>query len=143
MMTASVVDDLTETTSCKACECTGLGLTKMAASLFGGIASFGMIGQMVGNVRYGGRGRLPTLIAGVLLLIVLVPLWQWVAQVPVAALVAVTVATHDLAAGVVVGVLLSGVFFAFTVTRMMDVAIIHDRHTDTRIYTVSGQIFFC
>jgi sulfate permease, SulP family len=176
MMTASVVDDLTETASSKARECTGLGLANMAAGLLGGIAGCGMIGQTVGNIRYGGRGRLSTLVAGVFLLIVVVPLRPWLAQVPVAALVAimimvsistfswgsirdlgrhpkvsgivmlataaVTVATHDLSMGVIVGVLLSGVFFAFKVTRLMDVQISHDAATDTRIYTVSGQIFF-
>jgi SulP family sulfate permease len=176
MMTASVVDELTETTSDKARECTGLGLANVAAGMFGGIAGCGMIGQTVGNVRYGGRGRLSTLVAGVFLLLVMVPLRPWVAQVPVAALVAimimvsistfswgslrdlarhpkvsgavmlatvaVTVATHDLSAGVIVGVLLSGVFFAFKVTRLMDVAVAYDAASDTRIYTVSGQIFF-
>jgi sulfate permease, SulP family len=176
MMTASVVDDLTESTSDKARECTGLGLSNLAAGLFGGIAGCGMIGQTVGNVRYGGRGRLSTFVAGVFLLVVMVPLRPWVAQVPVAALVAimvmvsastfswgslrdlgrhpkvsgvvmlstvaVTVATHDLSAGVGVGVLLSGVFFAFKVSRMMSVRVTHDAATDTRLYTVSGQIFF-
>jgi len=176
MMTASVVDDLTETTSSKARECTGLGLANLAAGLFGGIAGCGMIGQTVGNVRYGGRGRLSTLVAGVFLLVVMVPLRPWVAQVPVAALVAimimvsistfswgsirdlarhpkvsgvvmvatvlVTVATHDLSAGVAVGVLLSGVFFAFKVTRMMEVSTTYDAASDTRTYVVSGQIFF-
>jgi SulP family sulfate permease len=176
MMTARVVDDLTETTSDKARECTGLGLANAAAGLFGGIAGCGMIGQTVGNVRYGGRGRLSTLVAGVFLLIVMVPLRPWVAQVPVAALVAimvmvsastfswgslrdlarhprvsgvvmlatvaVTVATHDLSMGVAVGVLMSGVFFAFKVSRLMRVAVDHDAATDTRRYTVSGQIFF-
>jgi SulP family sulfate permease len=176
MMTASVVDDLTETTSSKARECTGLGLANVAAGLFGGIAGCGMIGQTVGNVRYGGRGRLSTFVAGVFLLVVMVPLRPWVAQVPVAALVSimimvsistfswgsirdlarhpkvsgvvmvatviVTVATHDLSAGVAVGVLMSGVFFAFKVTRMMQVASTYDEVTDTRIYIISGQIFF-
>ncbi len=176
MMTARVVDDLTETTSSKARECTGLGLANVTAGLFGGIAGCGMIGQTVGNVRYGGRGRLSTLVAGVFLLIVMVPLRPWIAQVPVAALVAimmmvsastfswgslrdlgrhpkvsgvvmlatvaVTVATHDLSAGVAVGVLLSGVFFAFKVTRLMSVAVDHDPTTDTRLYNVSGQVFF-
>ncbi|MEI5687597.1 SulP family inorganic anion transporter [Sphingomonas kyungheensis] len=176
MMTATVVDDLTETTSSKARECSGLGLANIAAGLFGGIAGCGMIGQTVGNVRYGGRGRLSTLVAGVFLLVVMVPLRPWVAQVPVAALVAimimvsistfawgslrdlvshpktsgavmlatvaVTVTTHDLSAGVAVGVLLSGVFFAFKVTRLMHVAVGYDAATDTRLYRVSGQIFF-
>ncbi len=172
MMTASVVDDLTETTSSKARECTGLGLANIAAGLFGGIAGCGMIGQTVGNVRYGGPRRLSTLVAGVFLLVVMVPLRPWVAQVPVAALVAimimvsvstfswdsiarsrrhpkvsgvvmlatvaVTVATADLSAGVAVGVLLSGVFFAFKVTRLMEVRSTTTR-PDTRIYTVAGR----
>jgi SulP family sulfate permease len=176
MMTARVVDDLTGTISSKARECTGLGLANAAAGLFGGIAGCGMIGQTVGNVRYGGRGRLSTLVAGVFLLIVMVPLRPWVAQVPVAALVAimvmvsvstfswgslrdlarhprvsgivmlatvaVTVTTHDLSMGVAVGVLLSGVFFAFKVSRLMGVDVHYDMDNDTRIYTVSGQIFF-
>ena len=148
----------------------------VAAGLFGGIAGCGMIGQTVGNVRYGGRGRLSTLVAGVFLLILMVLLRPWVARVPVAALVAimimvsvstfswtsfrdlvhhpkvsslvmlatvvVTVATSDLAAGVVVGVLLSGVFFAFKVMRLMAVRSAYDKSTDTRTYTVSGQVFF-
>ena len=176
MMTAKVVDELTESNSDKARECTGLGLANVAAGMFGGIAGCGMIGQTVGNVRYGGRGRLSTLVAGVFLLVVMVPLRPWVAQVPVAALVAimimvsastfawgslrdlgrhpkvsglvmlatvaVTVATHDLSMGVAVGVLMSGVFFAFKVTRMMDVAVGYDAATDTRTYDVSGQVFF-
>lgn len=176
MMTAKVVDELTETNSDKAQECTGLGLANVAAGLFGGIAGCGMIGQTVGNVRYGGRGRLSTLVAGVFLLVVMVPLRPWIAQVPVAALVAimimvsistfawgslrdlarhpkvsgvvmlatvaVTVATHDLSAGVGVGVLLSGVFFAFKVMRLMQVAVDHDAAGDTRVYTVTGQVFF-
>lgn len=176
MMTASVVDDLTDTNSSKARECTGLGLANMAAGLFGGIAGCGMIGQTVGNVRYGGRGRLSTLVAGLFLLIVMVPLRPWIAQVPVAALVAimimvsistfswgsirdlarhpkvsgvvmvatviVTVITHDLSAGVMVGVILSGLFFAFKVMRMMDVTTLYDAGEDRRTYVVSGQIFF-
>ncbi len=176
MMTATVVDDLTDTTSSKARECTGLGLANVASGLFGGIAGCGMIGQTVGNVRYGGRGRLSTLVAGLFLLILMVLLRPWVARVPVAALVAimimvsistfswtsfrdlarhpkvsslvmlatvvVTVATSDLAAGVVVGVLLSGVFFAFKVMRLMTVTSIYDETADTRTYTVRGQLFF-
>lgn len=176
MMTASVVDDWTDTTSSKARECTGLGLANIAAGLVGGIAGCGMIGQTVGNLRYGGRGRLSTLVAGLFLLILMVLLRPWVARVPVAALVAimimvsvstfnwasfrdlvrhpkvssivmlatvvVTVATKDLAAGVIVGVLLSGVFFAFKVMRLMAVASVFDAATKTRTYTVSGQIFF-
>ena len=91
LMTASVVDDLTDTPSSKNRECTGLGLANIASSLFGGIAGCGMIGQTVSNVKYGGRGRLSTLFAGALLLILMVLLKPWVSQVPVAALVAIMV----------------------------------------------------
>lgn len=91
MMTASVVDELTDTPSSKNRECSGLGVANVAASFFGGIAGCGMIGQTVSNVRYGGRGRLSTLFAGAFLLILMVALKPWVSQVPVAALVAIMV----------------------------------------------------
>ncbi|MET1025028.1 MAG: SulP family inorganic anion transporter [Pseudoxanthomonas sp.] len=91
MMTASVVDDLTDTTSSKNRECSGLGVANVASSLFGGIAGCGMIGQTVSNVKYGGRGRLSTLFAGVFLLVLMVLLKPWVSQVPVVALVAIMV----------------------------------------------------
>ena len=91
MMTASVVDDLTDTTSSKNRECSGLGMANVASSLFGGIAGCGMIGQTVSNVKYGGRGRLSTLFAGAFLLILMVALKPWVSEVPVAALVAIMV----------------------------------------------------
>jgi SulP family sulfate permease len=173
LMTASVVDELTDTPSAKNRECSGLGVANVAASLFGGIAGCGMIGQTVSNVRYGGRGRLSTLFAGAFLLILMVLLKPWVAQVPVAALVAimvmvsastldwgsarallrhpklsslvmlatvaVTVATDNLAAGVAVGVLLSGVFFTFKVSRLLSVTRTGD---ETFTYRVSGQVFF-
>ncbi len=176
MMTASVVDDLTGTPSSKNRECTGLGIANMAASLFGGIAGCGMIGQTVSNVKYGGRGRLSTLFAGAFLLILMVLLKPWVSQVPVAALVAimvmvsidtfdwsslktlvvhpkmssvvmlvtvlVTVVSANLALGVTVGVLLSGVFFTFKVARLLQVET--DRNDGARrlTYRVSGQVFF-
>ncbi|KQS95093.1 MULTISPECIES: SulP family inorganic anion transporter [unclassified Rhizobium] len=176
MMTASVVDDLTDTPSSKNRECTGLGIANAAASLFGGIAGCGMIGQTVSNVKYGGRGRLSTLFAGALLLILMVLLKPWVSQVPVAALVAImvmvsidtfdwsslrTLVTHprmssavmlvtvivtvfsaNLALGVTVGVLLSGVFFTFKVARLMRVEVETDVAAAKRTYRVSGQIFF-
>ena len=176
MMTASVVDELTDTPSSKNRECSGLGLANVAASLFGGIAGCGMIGQTVSNVRYGGRGRLSTLFAGAFLLILMVLLKPWVSQVPVAALVAimvmvsastfdwgslrsvvrhprlssavmlatvaVTVATDNLAAGVAVGVMLSGVFFTFKVSRLLAVHAEDDPATAMRTYRVAGQVFF-
>ena len=176
LMTATVVDDLTETPSHKNRECAGLGIANMAASLFGGIAGCGMIGQTVSNVKYGGRGRLSTLFAGAFLLVLMVALKPWVSQVPVAVLiaimvmvsvdtfnwsslkavvahprmsstvmlatVAVTVASHNLALGVLVGVLLSGVFFTFKVARLMQVRAEPDAATGRLTYHVTGQVFF-
>ncbi len=91
MMTARVVDELTDSPSSKNRECTGLGLANIGASLFGGIAGCGMIGQTVGNVKYGGRGRLSTAFAGVFLLVLMVLLKDWVSRVPVVALVSIMV----------------------------------------------------
>ena len=176
MMTASVVDDLTDTPSSKNRECAGLGIANVAASLFGGIAGCGMIGQTVSNVKYGGRGRLSTLFAGVFLLVLMVALKPWVSQVPVAALVAimvmvsidtfdwsslravirhprmssvvmlatvaVTVATANLALGVAVGVLLSGVFFAFKVASLLQIDRQADAAAGQMTYRVRGQVFF-
>jgi len=176
VLTAAVVDDLTGTPSNKSRECTGLGLANVSASLFGGIAGCGMIGQAVGNVKYGGRGRLSTLFAGVFLLILMVALKPWVSRVPVIALVAImvmvsvstfdwkslgnlvrhprlsssvmlvtvviTIATHNLAAGVVAGVLLSGVFFTFKVAHMLQVRGSLNEAGDLYTWTVSGQVFF-
>ncbi|MDA8445635.1 SulP family inorganic anion transporter [Paracidovorax valerianellae] len=176
VLTAAVVDEMTDTPSDKNRECAGLGLANLAASCFGGIAGCGMIGQAVGNVKYGGRGRLSTLFAGVFLLILMVALKDWVSRVPVIALVAimvmvsastfdwkslgtvvrhprmssavmlatvaVTLATHNLAAGVGVGVVLSGVFFAFKVARLLDVRAEDDAATGLRTWYVSGQVFF-
>lgn len=170
LMTAGVVDDQTGTPSNKDAEARGLGLANVATSLFGGIAGCGMIGQTVSNVKYGGRGRLSTMAAGGILLILMVALRDVVAQVPVAALVAimvmvsidtfdwgslrrlqttpglsnlvmvvtvaVTILSHNLSLGVLVGVLMSGVFFAAKVARMQRVI----RKGDD--YQVEGQIFF-
>ena len=151
-----------------------LGLANIGSSLFGGIAGCGMIGQAVGNVTYGGRGRLSTAFAGIFLLVLMVLLKPWVAQVPVVALVAimlvvavvtfdwsslrallhqprlsslvmlatvvVTLATHNLAAGVGIGVLLSGVFFAIKVSRVLEVH--HEAGSDSHQVQVAGQVFF-
>lgn len=174
MMTATVVDEETDTHGNQRAECTGLGLSNILVGAFGGIAGCGMIGQTVGNLRYGGRGRLSTFTAGAFLLFLMVLLHPWVAQVPMAALVAimvmvsastfawgsfrelarqpklssltmlvtvaVVVLTHDLAAGVLVGVLLYGVFFAWRAAALLSVQKSTDGITDT--YNVHGQMFF-
>ena len=175
-MTASIVDELTDTASNKNRECMGQGVANIATGFIGGMAGCAMIGQSVINVKSGGRGRLSTLAAGVFLLVMVVFLGDWVAKIPMAALVAVmimvsigtfnwdslrklreyppsssivmvatvvvTVATHDLAKGVFVGVLLSGIFFAHKVGRVLRVDRSLSDDGRTRTYGVVGQVFF-
>jgi SulP family sulfate permease len=174
LMTAAIVDERTDTGSDKNRECAGQGLANVTSGLFGGMAGCAMIGQSVINVSSGGRGRLSTLWAGAFLLFLIVVLGRFVAQIPMAALVAVmimvsintfqwrsvrtlmthpttssvvmlgtvavVVATHDLAKGVLFGVVLSGLFFAHKVTRFFGV--VSARDGAVRTYRVSGQIFF-
>src|SRR3990167_9515298 len=91
MMTATIVDDLTDTSSDKNRECKGQGVANIASGLIGGMAGCAMIGQSVINVKSGGRGRLSTFMAGIFLLIMVVFLGPWVSQIPMAALVAVMI----------------------------------------------------
>ncbi len=176
MMTASIVDDLTDTPSNKNRECMGQGVANIATGFIGGMAGCAMIGQSVINVKSGGRGRLSALTAGTLLLVMVVFLGPWVSQIPMAALAAVmimvsigtfswdsvrklrelppsssivmiatvvvTVSTHDLAKGVFVGVLLSGIFFAHKVGRVLRVDSLSEDGGNTRVYQVVGQVFF-
>jgi SulP family sulfate permease len=176
MMTATIVDDLTDTPSDKNRECKGQGIANIGAGLMGGMAGCAMIGQSVINIKSGGRGRLSTLTAGVLLIIMVVFLGPWLSLIPIAALVAVmimvsigtfswqsitdlkkhpistnivmvatvvvVVATHNLAYGVLVGVLLAALFFANKVSHFMYVTSAPDDQTGTRTYRVVGQVFF-
>lgn len=91
MMTATIVDDLTDTPSDKNRECKGQGVANIAAGLLGGMAGCAMIGQSIINVKSGGRTRLSTLVAGVVLLLMVVFLSEWVSRIPMAALVAVMI----------------------------------------------------
>lgn len=91
MMTATIVDDLTDTDSDKNRECKGQGVSNIVAGFFGGMAGCAMIGQSVINVKSGGRKRLSTLFAGCFLLVLVVFLGEWVSKIPMAALVAVMV----------------------------------------------------
>ncbi len=91
LMTATIVDDLTDTPSDKNRECKGQGIANIGSGLLGGMAGCAMIGQSVINIKSGGRGRLSTLIAGSVLLILVVFLNDWVAKIPMAALVAVMI----------------------------------------------------
>ncbi|MDB5081980.1 MAG: sulfate transporter [Chloroflexi bacterium] len=176
MMTASIVDDLTDSNSNKNRECVGQGLANIVTGFLGGMAGCAMIGQSIINVKSGGRGRLSTLVAGVFLLLMVVFIGDWVARIPMAVLVSVmimvsigtfnwasirnlrthpksssvvmiatvvvVVATHDLAKGVLVGVLLSGFFFAHKVGQILRVSSITEDEGRMRTYKVTGQVFF-
>lgn len=91
LMTATIVDDFTDTSSDKNRECTGQGVANIAAGFLGGMAGCAMIGQSVINVKSGGRGRLSAFSAGLILLILIVVLNDLVSQIPMAALVAVMI----------------------------------------------------
>ena len=91
LMTASIVDGLTDTESNKNRECRGQGVANIVAGMFGGMAGCAMIGQSMINVKSGGRGRLSTFVAGVFLLFLILVLSDWVARIPMAALVAVMI----------------------------------------------------
>ena len=176
MMTASIVDDLTDSNSNKNRECVGQGVANIASGFLGGMAGCARSGQSGINVKSGGRGRLSTLAAGVFLLLMVVFIGDWVARIPMAALVAVmimvsigtfnwasirnlrehpksssvvmlatvvvTVGTHDLAKGVLVGVLLSGFFFAHKVGQILRVTSRTEDEGRVRTYTITGQVFF-
>jgi len=175
-MTATIVDELTDTKSDKNRECIGQGLANTATGFIGGMAGCAMIGQSIINVKSGGRGRLSTLCAGIFLLIMIVFLGDWVKQIPMAALVAimimvsigtfswssiqnarhhpasssivmfstviVVILTHNLAIGVLVGVLLSGIFFAWKISQIFRITSSLSDDGNTRTYLVEGQLFF-
>lgn len=176
LMTATIVDDLTDTSSDKNRECVGQGIANIGSGLIGGMAGCAMIGQSVINVKSGGRTRLSTLLAGIILLIMVVFLDQWVGLIPMAALVAVmimvsigtfswssvtdlkknpksssivmiatvlvVVFTHNLAYGVFIGVLLSALFFANKVGKILYIGSSLSADGHQRDYQVVGQVFF-
>ena len=91
LLTANLLDDITDTPSDKDRETRGQGIANIASSLFGGMAGCAMIGQSIINVTSGARGRLSTLWAGLFLLFLILVLQDWVARIPMAALVAVMI----------------------------------------------------
>jgi sulfate permease, SulP family len=176
LLTANLLDDITDTPSDKDRETRGQGIANIAASLFGGMAGCAMIGQSIINVTSGARGRLSTLWAGLFLLFLILVLQRWVAQIPMAALVAVmimvsvgtfdwnsvlklrstpvqssivmvattvtVVVTHDLSKGVVLGVILSAIFFMRKVGKTIEVEEIETPEEGVLRYRVRGQLFF-
>ncbi|MFC7956319.1 SulP family inorganic anion transporter [Rhodococcoides kroppenstedtii] len=178
MMTATLVDDITDTRSDKTREGWGQGVANVVTGFTGGMGGCAMIGQTMINVKVSGaRTRISTFLAGTFLLILVVGLGDVVAVIPMAALVAVmvmvsvatfdwhsirpstlrrmprsetavmlvtvavTVATHNLAYGVFAGVLTATVLFARRVAHLTEVTA-QDAADGTRVYTVTGDLFF-
>jgi SulP family sulfate permease len=181
LMTAKLVDDITDTHSRKTREAWGQGAANMLSGLLGGMGGCAMIGQTMINVKASGaRTRISTFLAGVFLLILVVGLGDLVSIIPMAALVAVmvmvsvatfdwhsikpstlktmpvgetavmvitvavVVVTHNLAIGVIVGVLVAMVIFARRVAHFATVTreLRTDGPTPSARYTVDGELFF-
>lgn len=176
LMTQNLVDELTDTKSDRNQECIGQGIANAATGFIGGMAGCAMIGQSMINVKSGGRGRLSTFIAGAVLLVLVVFLGDWVAQIPMPALVAIMIMvsigtfswssignlrthprsssvvmlatvitvvwTHNLAIGVLIGVLLSGIFFAGKIAQLFKVTSTTSADGRERTYAVEGQLFY-
>ncbi|NET00718.1 MAG: SulP family inorganic anion transporter [Sphaerospermopsis sp. SIO1G1] len=175
-LTASLVDEMTDTPSDKNQEAKGQGIANIVTAFFGGMAGCGMIGQSVINIKSGGRGRLSTFAAGIFLLIAILFLQDWVKQMPMAALVAVMIMvsigtfrwssfqnipriprtdtavmvttmlviifTRNFALGVLIGILMSSIFFSRKIAQLVFVDKVLRDNGNHRIYNVSGQIFF-
>ncbi|MFA5605728.1 MAG: SulP family inorganic anion transporter [Leucobacter sp.] len=181
LMTAKLVDDVTDTHSNKTRESWGQGVANIVSGMFGGMGGCAMIGQTMINVKASGaRTRISTFLAGVFLLILIVVLGDLVAIIPMAALVAVmimvsvgtfdwhsiklstlkrmpksettvmvitvavVVATHNLAIGVIVGVFVAAIMFVRRVAHLVNVdrEIIEQSGVQTVRYTVEGQLLF-
>ena len=176
LLTANLIDDITDTPSDKDRETRGQGIANIASGFMGGMAGCAMIGQSMINVTSGARGRLSTLWAGLFLLFLILVLQDWVARIPMAALVAVmimvsvgtfdwgsirnlrttplqssvvmiattgtVVATHDLSKGVVLGVVLSAIFFMRKIGKTLVVTEVPTSEPGVLRYRVSGQVFF-
>jgi sulfate permease, SulP family len=181
LMTAKLVDDITDTHSNKTRESLGQGAANVLSGLFGGMGGCAMIGQTMINVKASGaRTRISTFLAGVFLLVLVLVLGDIVAIIPMAALVAVmimvsvatfdwhsirpstlkrmpigetlvmvatvavVVITHNLAIGVIIGVIAAMVIFARRVAHFATVerAIDTEANVPTVNYTVTGELFF-
>ncbi|MGW0160519.1 SulP family inorganic anion transporter [Mycobacterium sp. NPDC003323] len=185
LMTAKLVDDITDTHSDKTREGWGQGVANVVTGFFGGMGGCAMIGQTMINVKVSGaRTRISTFLAGMFLLALVVGLGDIVGLIPMAALVAVmimvsvatmdwhsiapttlrrmprsetlvmvatvvvTVATHNLAYGVIVGSITAMVLFArrvahlVTVEKMAESDVDGDGSIDRVVYRVRGELFF-
>ncbi|WP_245974711.1 SulP family inorganic anion transporter [Thermomonospora umbrina] len=178
LMTAKLVDDLTDTHSGKTRESIGQGIANIVTGFFGGMGGCAMIGQTMINVKNGARTRLSTFLAGVFLMVLCIAAGPLVSDIPMAALVAVmilvslatfdrhsvspatlkrmplgetlvmvvtvavVVATHNLAIGVIVGSVTAMVIFARRVAHLVNVSAVTDPEGGHVVYAVTGELFF-
>ncbi|WP_029191171.1 SulP family inorganic anion transporter [Ornithinibacillus scapharcae] len=175
LLTASIVDDMTDTKSDKNKEARGQGIANIVSGLFGGMAGCAMIGQSVINVKSGGRGRLSAFVAGAFLMMLILLFNGLLVQIPMAVLVGVmfmvsistfdwssiknirktpitdtivmvatvvtVLFTHDLSKGVLIGIILSAIFFAAKISKVK-VTTLDSNDAKKKVYRVSGQLFF-
>lgn len=173
LMTATLIDDITDTPSDKNREAKGQGLANVVTGFFGGMAGCAMIGQSMVNMKSGGRTRLSTFVSGIFLLFLILILGDVVKQIPMGALVGVmimvsvstfewsslksltrvpvadalvmvvtvvtVVVTDNLSIGVLFGVLLSALTFAW---KIASIRVTASEEKGIKTYTVRGQMFF-
>lgn len=177
LLTATIVDEMTETKGNMNREVTGQGIANIVAGFFGGMAGCAMIGQSVINIKSGGRKRLSSLVAGFFLLFLIIVLGDVVAMVPMAALVGVmimvsistfewhsikqmtklnlscnlemlatmviVILTHNLAYGVLAGIAISAIHFAWKIAGIdIDKHMTELHNEEYKVYRVRGQLFF-
>ncbi len=174
LLTASIVDEMTDTKGDRDREVRGQGYANTITGFFGGMAGCAMIGQSVINIKSGATGRLSSLVAGLFLLFLIIALGDVLAQIPMAALVgvmimvalstfnwksmqdlpkvpvsdaiimvitiAIVVLTHDLAKGVIAGVVLAALVFGWRISAIHATRKVQS--DGVKIYTVKGQVFF-
>lgn len=91
LLTSRVVDGMTESESNKNRECCAQGIGNLVCGLIGAMPGCAMMGQAIANVESGGRGRLSTLVSGVLLACLLGFGSGLLGAIPLAALIAVMI----------------------------------------------------
>lgn len=177
LLTATIVDEMTETKGNMNMEVVGQGIANLVTGFFGGMAGCAMIGQSVINIKSGGRKRLSTLVAGIFLMFLILVLGDVVMMIPMAALVGVMIMvsistfewhslrdmpkislscnvemvatmvivlfTHNLAYGVIAGIGISAIVFAWKIADIyIEQVMEEENNTSVMKYNIKGQLYF-
>jgi SulP family sulfate permease len=174
LLTQTIIDEMTEEKTSKDKEMKGQGIANTVTGFFGGMAGCALIAESAINVKVGGRGRLSTLVAGLVLFVLVFVLDDVLNSIPIAALVgvmmmvcieifdwsyfrdirskplahtlimlttvAIVLVTHDLAIGVIAGVILSVLVYAYRSATQLQIH--EETNGNEKIYRVRGQLFF-